>query len=49
MWYYALGSFLNAASMILLNIIFIVGFHLGAYGMNMVTHYSRFAFVELLF
>ena len=30
---YALGSFLNAASMILLNIIFIVGFHLGAYGM----------------
>lgn len=30
---YALGSFFSASSMIVLNIIFIVGFHMGAYGM----------------
>lgn len=30
---YAVGSFLSAASMIFLNIVFIVGFHFGAYGM----------------
>lgn len=30
---YAVGSFVSAASIIVLNIIFIVGFHFGAYGM----------------
>lgn len=30
---YSVGSFLSAISMIVLNIVFVVGFHLGAYGM----------------
>lgn len=46
---YAFGSFLSGATSILLNVIFIVGLHLGAYGMLLATFIGNLTCVIYIF